>query len=347
MTAVPVLYSVRCHPPSTRLALPVAFAGLAPPSRWPRPRSAPRPDVLEAGVETLPRVGPAVRNRLAKLGLRTRRRPALPPPAPLRAPDRRAVDQRSLRRRRGRDPGSRARHLVAPRPRPAEDPQRPRRGRHRRDQGDVVQPALARGAADARHEGQAARQAEPLRLPGRELRPRRGDRDGRLRAGLPRQRGAGPEAAPRARRGRARARPRRRRCAARVARRLRAAAAAGRCARRDAPPALAGGGRGGPAAARLRRAPRPPARARAPDGGARAARRGGASSGRRAPRPVPRGAPVHAHRRAGAGDCRDRPRSGAHDADAAAAPGRRRLRQDRRRARDAAAGRRGGTRRVR
>ena len=53
------------------IALPVGFAGQAPPSRWPRPRSAPRADVLEAGVETLPRVGPAVRNRLAKLGLRT------------------------------------------------------------------------------------------------------------------------------------------------------------------------------------------------------------------------------------------------------------------------------------
>ena len=68
---VPVLYSVRCHPLSQTLELPVAFAGLTPPSRWPRPRSAPRPEVLEAGVETLPRVGPAVRNRLAKLGLRT------------------------------------------------------------------------------------------------------------------------------------------------------------------------------------------------------------------------------------------------------------------------------------
>src|SRR5207344_1162685 len=39
--------------------------------RWPRPRSAPRPEALAAGVETLPKVGPAVRARLAKLGLRT------------------------------------------------------------------------------------------------------------------------------------------------------------------------------------------------------------------------------------------------------------------------------------
>ena len=49
----------------------VGFAGLDPPSQWPRPRSAPRPELLETGVETLPRVGPAVRGRLAKLGLRT------------------------------------------------------------------------------------------------------------------------------------------------------------------------------------------------------------------------------------------------------------------------------------
>jgi ATP-dependent DNA helicase RecG len=55
----------------TEARLPVGFAGVEPPSRWPRPRSAPRPEALEAGVETLPRVGTAVRGRLAKLGLRT------------------------------------------------------------------------------------------------------------------------------------------------------------------------------------------------------------------------------------------------------------------------------------
>ena len=49
----------------------VGFAGMDPPDRWPRPRSAPRPEALAAGVETLPRVGPAVQKRLAKLGLRT------------------------------------------------------------------------------------------------------------------------------------------------------------------------------------------------------------------------------------------------------------------------------------
>jgi ATP-dependent DNA helicase RecG len=68
---VPVLYSVQVSPPLTEIRLPVGFAGLDPPPHWPRPRSAPRPQALEAGVETLPKVGPAVRGRLAKLGLRT------------------------------------------------------------------------------------------------------------------------------------------------------------------------------------------------------------------------------------------------------------------------------------
>jgi ATP-dependent DNA helicase RecG len=56
---------------TTQTRLPVGFAGVDQPTRWPRPRSAPRPEALEAGVETLPRVGAAVRGRLAKLGLRT------------------------------------------------------------------------------------------------------------------------------------------------------------------------------------------------------------------------------------------------------------------------------------
>ena len=42
-----------------------------PQERWPRSRSAPRPDALELGVETLPGVGPTAKRRLAKLGLRT------------------------------------------------------------------------------------------------------------------------------------------------------------------------------------------------------------------------------------------------------------------------------------
>ena len=47
------------------------FAGAAPPDRWPRPRSVPRPERLEAGVETLQGVGPTLARRLARIGLET------------------------------------------------------------------------------------------------------------------------------------------------------------------------------------------------------------------------------------------------------------------------------------
>jgi ATP-dependent DNA helicase RecG len=59
--------------PSTtvRTRLPAGFSGVDPPDRWPRPRSAPRPEALELGVETLPGVGPTAKRRLGKLGLRT------------------------------------------------------------------------------------------------------------------------------------------------------------------------------------------------------------------------------------------------------------------------------------
>jgi ATP-dependent DNA helicase RecG len=53
-----------------RVALPVGFAGLGAPDVWPRTRSAPRPERLEASVETLHGVGPAMARRLRKLGLR-------------------------------------------------------------------------------------------------------------------------------------------------------------------------------------------------------------------------------------------------------------------------------------
>jgi ATP-dependent DNA helicase RecG len=42
-----------------------------PPERWPRPASAPDPGVLERPVDTLPGVGPTVKRRLARVGLRT------------------------------------------------------------------------------------------------------------------------------------------------------------------------------------------------------------------------------------------------------------------------------------
>ncbi|MBM2821864.1 MAG: ATP-dependent helicase RecG [Thermoleophilia bacterium] len=42
-----------------------------PPDGWPRPRSIPRPERLEAGVETLHGVGPTLARRLARIGLET------------------------------------------------------------------------------------------------------------------------------------------------------------------------------------------------------------------------------------------------------------------------------------
>jgi ATP-dependent DNA helicase RecG len=47
------------------------FAGVHPTDGWPVPRSAPRLDLLERSVETLPGVGPTATRRLARLGLRT------------------------------------------------------------------------------------------------------------------------------------------------------------------------------------------------------------------------------------------------------------------------------------
>jgi ATP-dependent DNA helicase RecG len=49
------------------------FAGTEPPGRWPPTRGGASPEVLERSVETLPGVGPALRGKLAKLGLRTLR----------------------------------------------------------------------------------------------------------------------------------------------------------------------------------------------------------------------------------------------------------------------------------
>ena len=53
------------------MRLPVGFAGADPPERWPRPRSAPRPERLAAGVEALHGVGPALRRRLGRIGVET------------------------------------------------------------------------------------------------------------------------------------------------------------------------------------------------------------------------------------------------------------------------------------
>ncbi|HXG75308.1 MAG TPA: ATP-dependent DNA helicase RecG [Gaiellaceae bacterium] len=49
--------------------LPAGFAGLDPPASWPRPAGAPRPERLEAPLETLSGVGPALARRLRRIGL--------------------------------------------------------------------------------------------------------------------------------------------------------------------------------------------------------------------------------------------------------------------------------------
>jgi ATP-dependent DNA helicase RecG len=54
-----------------RVVLPVGFAGLGSPDSWPRPRSAPRPERLDASVQVLHGVGPTLVSRLARIGLRT------------------------------------------------------------------------------------------------------------------------------------------------------------------------------------------------------------------------------------------------------------------------------------
>jgi len=53
----------------TPVRLRAGFAGMDPPAAWPRPGSVPRPERLSAPVETLDGVGPAVRRRLARVGI--------------------------------------------------------------------------------------------------------------------------------------------------------------------------------------------------------------------------------------------------------------------------------------
>src|SRR5438105_15269671 len=49
--------------------VPTEFAATAVPEQWPRPRLFPRPELLDRPVDVLPGVGPAVKKKLAKLGL--------------------------------------------------------------------------------------------------------------------------------------------------------------------------------------------------------------------------------------------------------------------------------------
>src|SRR2546423_11145074 len=53
------------------ISVPRGFAGEEGPDVWPRLRASPRPDELEQPVSSLRGVGPALRKRLDKLGLRT------------------------------------------------------------------------------------------------------------------------------------------------------------------------------------------------------------------------------------------------------------------------------------
>src|SRR5919204_1014614 len=56
---------------ATRVRLETAFAGADSPADWPPPHAAPRGDRLARPLDTLPRVGSALRTKLAKLGLET------------------------------------------------------------------------------------------------------------------------------------------------------------------------------------------------------------------------------------------------------------------------------------
>ena len=176
------------------------FAGAEPPAAWPRLRGTPRPERAEQAVSTLQGVGPAQEKKLAKLGLRTVRDLLEHRPHRYEAavPERRIADLlaeeeaaiagevRSVSvRRAAAQPGDR---------------QRASRRRERRDRGRLVQPGVARGEAAARNARAPARPAEAQRLPGSLVRPERRRRDGRLRPGLPGQRGGDAAAAARARR---------------------------------------------------------------------------------------------------------------------------------------------------
>ncbi len=299
---------------------------------WPRPRAWARPERLDAGIETLPGVGPALAKRLRALGLETVR--DLLHHRPRRYES--AVDEVAITQlwgdERGRDRGRGRRRANAPARRAPLDRDGGGQGLERHDRRFVVQPALARRQADARDAPAAARQARAPRLRREELRRGCAQRDRRLRAGLSGERAGAVDEAPRARSSRARrARTRPARSAAGGAR----AAVAPRRARRAALSARRAGRRARATPSRPRRAARPAARRRPL--AHRRRRRFVARDAGRARQPLSRGAAVRVHRASGIGDPRDRRRPRTDGADAATAPGRRRLGQDRRRALRAAA----------
>ena len=55
----------------TEIRRQTAFAGLDRPQAWPATRGRPRPERLEAALDTLDGVGVTLKRRLAKLGLET------------------------------------------------------------------------------------------------------------------------------------------------------------------------------------------------------------------------------------------------------------------------------------
>ena len=170
------------------------FAGVDPPAAWPRTRSAPHPEALEASVETLPGVGPTAARRLARLGLRTvgdvlaHRPRRYERPAPERTiselfGDEEAVIEVVVRRASGRRRGRL--HILT--------------AHVADDTGEIRatwfnQPWLETKLTAGRPRP-SARPSEPVRLRGRVVRPRRCRRHGRLRARVPVHRGPRPEAA--------------------------------------------------------------------------------------------------------------------------------------------------------
>ena len=292
---------------------PPGFARRGPARGWPRTAGAPRRRCSSAPVETLPGVGPAVRAKArASSGLETVGDVLAHRPRRYEEPAPERPIARALRRGGGGARGRRSAARVGPPARPAAHPH-----------GHASPTGAARSARPGSTSRGSRRRLEPgtrVRLRGRRNRYGfavksydLGDArdDGRLRARLPRERGARRRSSC-ARSPRPRSRTRARRgdpLPADAARSGRAAAAAP--TRSRAPPAA-------------RRSTRP---RRAAAGSRfdellvlqlalarRAARaRGGASPPPLPPpgelvAPLPRGASVHAHARAGARDRRDRRR---------------------------------------
>ena len=202
--------------------MPAGFGGMDPPARWPRPHGGPSPDALALGIDTLPGVGPAVRRRLERLGLRTVGDLLAHRPRRYERPvdekaiaelfgDEEAVIEGTVGRTRSRRRG-RLHILTA----------RIGDGTGEIDATWFNQPWLEKQlAAGARVRLRGKRNRYGFQVDS--LRPRRRDRDRRLCARLPVQRAARAKTSPRHRRRCAavRARGRATRCRRRCARRSR------------------------------------------------------------------------------------------------------------------------------